>query len=224
MNTTSPLHGLRVLDLSRVLSGPFATMTLADLGAEVVKVEHPERGDDTRSFGPPFMDEVSTYFLAVNRGKQSIGMDLKLEADKALLWRLIEQADVLVENFRPGVMERLGFGWNAVHQRNPQLVYCSISGFGQESAEPGYDLMVQGLSGIPSITGTGEPMKCGASIADLVAGMNAVQGILAEDWRMSCCFLGDETRFLVVYCGGILTAQTKYTLRRAGLRHTNTHA
>ena len=179
MNSSSPLEGLRVLDLSRVLSGPFASMTLADLGAEVVKVEHPERGDDTRSFGPPFMDGVSTYFLSVNRGKHSIGMDLKNPKDQALLWRLIEKADVLIENFRPGVMKRLGFGWEPVHSANPRLVYCSISGFGQESSEPGYDLMVQGLSGIPSITGTGEPLKCGASIADLVAGMNAVQGILA---------------------------------------------
>ncbi|MEC7241849.1 MAG: CaiB/BaiF CoA-transferase family protein [Myxococcota bacterium] len=183
MSSTGPLKDLRVLDFSRVLSGPFATMTLADLGADVVKVEHPERGDDTRSFGPPFVDGVSTYFLSVNRGKQSIGLDLKNESDRTWVWRLIERADVLIENFRPGVMERLGLGWDAVHLRNPELVYCSISGFGKDSREPGYDLMVQGLSGIPSITGTGEPSKCGASIADLVAGMNAVQGILAALYR-----------------------------------------
>jgi formyl-CoA transferase/CoA:oxalate CoA-transferase len=180
MSEAGPLSGLRILDLSRVLSGPFATMTLADLGAEVVKVERPGEGDDTRTFGPPFMDGVSTYFLSVNRGKQSICLDLKAEEDRGLLRRLAAKADVLVENFRPGVMARLGLDYPSLRQANPGLVYCSISGFGQAKGGPGYDLMVQGLSGIPSITGDGTaPTKCGASIADLVAGMNAVQGILA---------------------------------------------
>ena len=175
-----PLSGLRILDLSRVLSGPYASMTLADLGADVVKVERPGTGDDTRSFGPPFMDGVSTYFLSVNRGKQSICMDLKAEEDRQLLRRLAAKADVLLENFRPGVMERLGLDYESLRSSNPGLVFCSISGFGQAKGGPGYDLMVQGLSGIPSITGDGsEPAKCGASIADLIAGMNAVQGILA---------------------------------------------
>ena len=155
-------------------------MHLADMGADVVKVEQPDRGDDTRSFGPPFVDEVSTYFLAVNRGKRSIALDFKSEEDKKLVLSLARRADVLVENFRPGVMERLGLGWESLRQENPRLVYCSISGFGRAEDRPGYDLMVQGLSGIPSITGFGdEPTKCGASIADLIAGMNAVQGILA---------------------------------------------
>lgn len=177
---SSPLNGLKILDLSRVLSGPFATMTLADLGADVVKVERPETGDDTRSFGPPFMDGESTYFLAVNRGKRSICLDLKLEADRDILKRLAATADVLIENFRPGVMERLGLGHAHLRASHPELIFCSISGFGQAAGGPGYDLMVQGLSGIPSVTGSGEePTKCGASIADLVAGMNAVQGILA---------------------------------------------
>ena len=206
MSTNGPLTGVRVLDLSRVLSGPYATMTLADLGADVVKVEHPERGDDTRSFGPPFMDGVSTYFLAVNRGKRSIGLNLKEEADRVTLTRLMKEADVLVENFRPGVMERLGFDWDAVHALNPSLVYCSISGFGQERPDPGYDLMVQGLSGIPSITGSGEPTKCGASIADLVAGMNAVQGILAALFQRQAT--GEGSRVDVSMLDGQLSLLT----------------
>jgi crotonobetainyl-CoA:carnitine CoA-transferase CaiB-like acyl-CoA transferase len=126
------------------------------------------------------MDGESTYFLAVNRGKRSICLDLKRETDRDTLKRLAKTADVLIENFRPGVMDRLGLGHENLREAHPELIYCSISGFGQEAGGPGYDLMVQGLSGIPSITGTGEqPTKCGASIADLIAGMNAVQGILA---------------------------------------------
>ena len=175
-----PLNGLKIVDLSRVLSGPYATMTLADLGADVVKVERPETGDDTRSFGPPFMAEESTYFLSVNRGKRSICLDLKKREDCETLKKLVGCADVVVENFRPGVMKRLGLDYPCLRAVNPKIILCSISGFGQEKGGPGYDLMVQGLSGIPSITGQGDrPNKCGASIADLVAGMNAVQGILA---------------------------------------------
>jgi crotonobetainyl-CoA:carnitine CoA-transferase CaiB-like acyl-CoA transferase len=179
-NESSPLNGIKIVDLSRVLSGPFATMTLADLGADVVKVERPGTGDDTRSFGPPFVAGASTYFLSVNRGKRSICLDLKAEADREVLKRLVACADVVVENFRPGVMERLGLDYARLKAEHPALIMCSISGFGQAKGGPGYDLMVQGLSGIPSITGAGDlPTKCGASIADLVAGMNAVQGILA---------------------------------------------
>ncbi len=177
---SGPLVGIRVLDLSRVLSGPYATMALADLGADVVKVERQGTGDDTRAFGPPYMDGVSTYFLSINRGKRSIEVDLKTEEGVALVKRLACKADVLVENFRPGVMERLGLGAEELMRANPRLVVCSISGFGRESLKPGYDLVVQGLSGVASITGDGAtPYKCGASIADLCAGMNAVSGILA---------------------------------------------
>jgi len=180
MDDEKALQGLRVLDLSRVLSGPYATMCLADMGADVVKVERPGKGDDTRSFGPPFVDGVSTYFLSINRGKRSICLDLKSPVDRETLKELAARADVLVENFRPGVMKRLGLSYAELSELNPGLVYCSISGFGQDKEGPGYDLMVQGLSGIPSVTGDGAiPTKCGASIADLVAGMNAVQGILA---------------------------------------------
>ena len=180
----APLDGIKILDLSRVLSGPYATMTMADLGADVVKVERPCVGDDTRAFGPPFVDGVSTYFLSVNRGKRSICLDLKDAGDREFLIRLVEKADCLVENFRPGVMKRLGLGRATLHKVNPRLVYCSISGFGSENEGPGYDVMIQGLSGIPSITGDGDqPFKCGASIADIVSGMNAVQGILAALFR-----------------------------------------
>ena len=187
-----PLQGVKVLDLTRVLSGPYASMVLADLGADVVKVERPGRGDDTRAFGPPFADGVSTYFLSINRGKRSVVLDLKSDQDKALLGRLVEAADVLLENFRPGVMARLGFGWERLREVNPRLVYCAISGFGRERPGPGYDLMVQGMSGIPSLTGAGDaPWKCGASVADLVAGLNAAQGVLAALYQRERTGQGD---------------------------------
>jgi len=176
---SNPLAGLKVLDLTRVLSGPFATMTLADLGADVVKVER-ARGDDTRGFGPPFSQGISTYFLSINRGKRSLVANLKDGQDLALVKRLAARADVVIENFRPGVAARLGLGFDALSQANPALVYCSISGFGQDRPGAGYDLVIQGLSGVAAITGDGStPYKTGTSIADLVAGMNAVQGILA---------------------------------------------
>jgi len=181
----TPLQHLRVLDFSRVLSGPYASMTLADLGADVVKVEDPRTGDDTRGFGPPFVDGVSTYYLSINRGKRSIALDLKAPADRDLALSLADRADVVLENFRPGVMDRLGLGYATLIARNPRLVYCCISGFGRDDDRPGYDLMVQGMGGIPSLTGEADapPNKCGASIADLVAGMNAVQGVLAALYR-----------------------------------------
>ena len=182
---SAPLEGIRVLDFSRVLAGPYATMYLADLGADVVKVERPGTGDDTRSFGPPFCRGVSTYFLSINRGKRSLVLDLKSEDGRAKAVAMAKQADVVIENFRPGVMERLGLGPDALRTENPQLVYCSISGFGREVERAGYDLVIQGMGGIPSITGEidGGPIKCGASIADLVTGLNAVQGILAALYR-----------------------------------------
>ncbi|MGB0639716.1 MAG: CaiB/BaiF CoA transferase family protein [Myxococcota bacterium] len=182
---SAPLTGVRVLDFSRVLAGPYATMYFADLGADVVKVERPGSGDDTRSFGPPFSQGVSTYFLSVNRGKRSIELDLKSEAGRKTAIDLAAQADVVIENFRPGVMKRLGLGPEALRTSNPKLIYCSISGFGRDVERAGYDLVIQGMSGIPSITGgaDGVPTKCGASIADLVTGLNAVQGILAALYR-----------------------------------------
>lgn len=186
MSFSGPLNGIKILDFGRVLSAPYGTMTLADMGADVVKVEHPKYGDDTRSFGPPFIRDVSTYFVSINRGKRSIALDLKRDSDLAIVKQLALKADVIVENFRPKVMEKLGLGYEELSKQNSRLIYCALSGFGQQFPEkPGYDLMMQGLSGIPSITGPvdGEPFKCGASIADLVAGMNVTQGILAALYR-----------------------------------------
>src|SRR2546425_13234997 len=178
-----PLDDLVVLDLSRILSGPVCTMLLADMGANVIKVEPPPSGDDSRQWGPPFINGISTYFLSVNRNKQSIGLNLKTEEARRVLWKLIERADVLVENFRPGVLDKLGFGYEAVSKSNFRLVYCSISGFGQSGPyrdRPGYDVIAQGESGMMDLTGypDGPPAKLGASLADIVAGLYAVNGIL----------------------------------------------
>jgi formyl-CoA transferase len=177
-----PLDGIRVIDLSRILAGPYASLLLADMGAEVIKVEEPGRGDDTRAW-PPFVGGEATYFMSVNRGKKSLTLNLKSEAGKTILCRLLDGADVLLENFRPGTLERLGFGYPAVRGRNPRLVYCSISGFGEsgpEASRPGYDLIIQGESGIMDLTGfpDGPPVKVGNSIADLAAGTMAAHGIV----------------------------------------------
>jgi len=179
-----PLDGVRVLDLTRVVSGPYCTMQLGDLGAEVIKVERPGEGDDTRAFAPPYQGDQAAYFLSINRNKKSITLDLKSESGKEILWNLIDASDVLVENFRPGAMDRLGFGYEVVHQRRPQLIYASISGFGDTGPardRPGYDVIVQGEAGIMDLTGSpdGPPYKVGTSIADLVSGLTATQGILA---------------------------------------------
>ena len=179
-----PLEGLRVVDLTRVLSGPYCTMQLGDLGAEVIKVEQPGKGDDTRAFAPPFQGDQAAYFLSVNRNKKSITLDMKSERGKDVLWRLIETADILVENFRPGATDRLGFGYAAVRKRRPSMIYASISGFGDTGPQkdrPGYDVIVQGEAGVMDITGPrdGPPHKVGAAIGDLVSGLYAVQGILA---------------------------------------------
>ena len=177
------LDDLLVVDLSRVLSGPVCTMLMADMGAEVIKVEPPPHGDDSRQWGPPFVGGISTYFHSINRNKKSLGLNLKAEAGRRILWQLIERADVIIENFRPGVLEKLGFGYDAVSKKNPRTVYCSISGFGQTgpySSRPGYDVIAQGESGIMDITGypDGPPAKVGASIADIAAGLQALNGIL----------------------------------------------
>ena len=177
-----PLDDVFVLDLSRILSGPVCTMLLADMGAEVVKVEPPPLGDDSRQWGPPFIGGISTYFLSVNRNKKSLGLNLKTEEGRAILWKLIGRADVLIENFRPGVLDKLGFGYEQVRKANPRTVYCSISGFGQTgpySDRPGYDVIAQGESGMMDLTGypDGPPAKLGASLADVVAGLYACNGI-----------------------------------------------
>ncbi|MDR7304195.1 CaiB/BaiF CoA transferase family protein [Haloactinomyces albus] len=178
------LGGLRVLDLSRILSGPFCTMILADLGADVIKVEDTGSGDDTRSWGPPFQGEDAAYFLSVNRNKRGISVDLKEPDCRDLVRRLADTADVIVENFRPGTAERLGLGYKQVSQDNPGVVYASISGYGQTGPfrdEPGYDAIAQALSGMMSVTGEqhGPPVRFGVAGADLAAGMWSTIGITA---------------------------------------------
>lgn len=194
-----PLEGVRVLDLSRVLAGPYATMLLADLGADVIKVEHPERGDDTRGWGPPFVGEESAYFLSVNRNKRSIAVDLKSEEGFERIKKLAENADVLIENMRRGALEKLGLGYEAVKENNPDIVYCSITGFGPGPDEdsPGYDFLIQARAGIMGITGwpDGEPTKVGVAIADMVCGLYASNAILAALHRRS--ETGEGTRIEV---------------------------
>ncbi|MEV0637711.1 CoA transferase [Streptomyces sp. NPDC050619] len=178
------LDGLRIADFSRVLAGPYATMLLADLGADVVKVERPGIGDDTRAWHPPAdHDGTSTYFLGVNRNKRSVVLDLTTDAGAEQARALVAESDVLVENFRPGTMKRLGLGPLELRARHPELIYCSISGFGsgEGSAIPGYDLLVQAVGGLMSVTGdaAGEPMKAGVALVDVITGLHASLGILA---------------------------------------------
>ena len=183
---TGPLDGVVVVDLSRALAGPHAAMMLGDLGARVIKVENPEGGDDSRGWGPPFVADgtESTYFFSCNRNKESVTADLKSEAGKDLLTRLVRQADVLVENFRTGVMDRLGFSMERLHAINPRLVVLSITGFGHDGPEggrAGYDQIAQGEGGLMSLTGTGpdDPVKVGVPIGDLLAGMYGAYGAVA---------------------------------------------
>lgn len=178
---SGPLDDIVVLDLTRVLSGPYATMWLGDMGAEVIKVEKPGGGDDSRGYGPPFVEGESAYFMSVNRNKSSITIDFKTDDGRKILWELIDDADVLVENFRPGTLEDLGFGYDTVSERYPEIIYTSISGFGQtgpDAEKAGFDLTIQGLGGIMDITGQedGPPTRVGVSIVDLVTGIYAAMG------------------------------------------------
>jgi crotonobetainyl-CoA:carnitine CoA-transferase CaiB-like acyl-CoA transferase len=181
-----PLAGVLVVDLTRALAGPHAAMMLGDLGARVIKVETPQGGDDSRGWGPPFLGEgderESTYFMSANRNKESLRLDLKDDDDKLLLEELVRRADVLLENFRVGVLDRLGFSTRRLHELNPRLVLLSITGFGHDGPEAtraGYDQIAQGEGGLMSITGTEEPTKVGVPIADLLAGMNGAYGVVA---------------------------------------------
>ena len=181
--TNGPLAGVTVLDLTRVLSGPYCTMLLADMGARVIKVEQPARGDDTRAWGPPFLGGESSYFLSVNRNKESLTLDFKAPAGRAVLDRLIGRADVLVENFRPGALARQGLDYQTLVQAHPRLIYASLSGYGHtgpRTAEPGYDAVLQGEGGLMSITGPadGPAYRLGVAVADIVTGMFAAQGVL----------------------------------------------
>ena len=193
-----PLEGVKVLDLSRVLAGPYATMVLGDLGADVIKVEHPERGDDTRHWGPPFAGEgearESAYFLAVNRNKRSIGVDLKDPKGLERVEKLAAGADVMIENWRRGALEKLGLGYEALRETNPGLVYCSITGFGPgpDEERPGYDFLVQARGGVMGTTGQPgrEPTKVGVAISDIVCGLFASNAILAALHRRAATGAG----------------------------------
>jgi crotonobetainyl-CoA:carnitine CoA-transferase CaiB-like acyl-CoA transferase len=177
------LSGIVVADFGRVLAAPYLTMLFADLGAEVIKIERPGSGDDTRAWGPPFADGEATYFLGVNRNKRSVALDLTAERDREAARRIAARADVLVENFRPGTMERLGLGYKDLRALNPGLVYCSVTGFGaaEGAALPGYDLLVQAMGGLMSVTGepAGQGTKAGVALVDVITGLHAGIGILA---------------------------------------------
>jgi crotonobetainyl-CoA:carnitine CoA-transferase CaiB-like acyl-CoA transferase len=186
----APLHGIRVLDLSRVLAGPWATMQLADLGAEVVKVERPGTGDDTRGWGPPWLEDeggariTSSYYLAANRNKKSIAIDISEPEGQDLIRQLARKSHILVENFKVGGLAAFGLDWESIRPLNPALVYCSITGFGQDGPrahEAGYDFMIQGMSGLMSVTGPigGEPHRVGVAVTDILTGLNATIAILA---------------------------------------------
>jgi crotonobetainyl-CoA:carnitine CoA-transferase CaiB-like acyl-CoA transferase len=174
-SSKGPLSGIVVVDLSRILAGPYCTLLMAEMGARVIKVEPPKGGDDARAYGP-FVKGKSTYFASVNRGKESIALDLKDDEQRKIFEKLLEKADVIVENFRPGTMEKLGYGWENLHQKYPQLIYASASGFGHtgpNSKDPAYDMVVQGMGGVMSITGNeGQPpARVGMSIGDIGAGL-----------------------------------------------------
>ena len=178
-----PLAGLTIVDLTRVLSGPYCTMLLADMGARVIKIEQPGRGDDTRAWGPPFVGAESAYFLSINRNKESVTLDFKTAEGRRILDQLIASADVIVENFRPGAMARLGLDYATLAQQHPRLVFCSISGFGQDGPrrdQPGYDAVIQAEGGLMSVTGDadGRAFRVGVAVTDMVAGLLASQGIV----------------------------------------------
>ncbi|HET9672423.1 MAG TPA: CoA transferase [Actinomycetota bacterium] len=180
----APLAGRRILDLSRVLAGPLATQTLADLGADVIKVERPGEGDDTRHWGPPFAGDDAVYFLALNRNKRSAALDLRSDGGVAAVRRLAARSDVLIENFRPGLMEDLGLGLDDLRRASPRLITCSLTAFADDAPvgpRPGYDIIVQALSGLMGVTGPagGEPVKVGVALLDVIAGLYATIGILA---------------------------------------------
>ena len=229
--TTGPLHDVLVVDLSRALAGPHATMMLGDLGARVIKIEAPGRGDDTRGWGPPFVGAESTYFLSANRNKESIALDLKDDRDREVLLRLIDRADVVVENFRTGVLERLGLGIDSLRQRNPRLVVLSITGFGHDGPEggrAGYDQIAQGEAGLMSLTGSGpdDPQRVGTPIADVLAGMYGAYGVVAALHERSETGVGCvvRTSLLAAVVGVHAFQGTRYTVGgEVGVAQGNHH-
>jgi len=199
-----PLEGIRVLDLTRVLAGPFCTMMLSDLGAEIIKVEVPGTGDDSRSFGP-FRNGQSLYFINVNRGKESIAVDLKTETGKKLLVDLAKKCDVVVENFRPGTMEKLGLGWDVLQKANPRLIYGAVSGFGHsgpDSGRPAYDILVQAMGGVMSITGWPEspPTRVGLSMGDITAAVFLSTGLTSALYQREKTGLGQKVDVSMLDC------------------------
>ena len=229
--TNGPLAGVTVLDLTRVLSGPYCTMLLADMGARVIKVEQPARGDDTRAWGPPFLGGESSYFLSINRNKESLTLDFKAPAGRAVLDTLIGRADVLVENFRPEALARQGLDYPTLAQAQPRLVYASLSGYGHTGprrAEPGYDAVLQGEGGLMSITGPadGPAYRLGVAVADIVTGMFAAQGVLLALLARHQTGLGqhvdvamlDSVAALLTYQAGIVFADGT-SPGRMGNRH-----
>lgn len=229
----SPLAGIKILDLCRVVSGPFATMLLGDLGADVLKIEEPRQGDEARTYGPPFAGGESAYFLSVNRNKRSCALDLKSPGGRELVLRLASTADIVIENFRPGTMERLGLGFETLRRENPRLLYCGISGFGRsgpEASRPGYDLILQGESGVMDITGEadGPPTKVGTSIADLITGLYAAQAVMAalaqrqrtgEGGRVDVSML-DAMASLLTFNAGMYFASGESPKRRGNAHPT----
>jgi formyl-CoA transferase len=214
-----PLAGIRVLDLTRVLAGPYCTMFLGDLGAEVIKVEQPGVGDDTRGWGPPFSGGESAYFICVNRNKKSLTVDLKSDRGIALIRQLAERADVLIENFRPGAMDRFGLGDKDLRSANPKLVCASLSGFGADGPMadiPGYDLIVQAWGGLMSITGTSEsgPLKVGVAIIDLVAGLMLGKAIVAALYAREKIGVGQkvDTSLLEAEVASLINAGSNYLI------------
>jgi formyl-CoA transferase len=231
---SGPLEGLVVVDLTRALAGPHATQMLGDLGARVIKVEAPGHGDDSRGWGPPFVGgqdaRESTYFFSANRNKESITLDLKADEDRELLLRLVDRADVLVENFRTGVLERLGLGIAALQQRNPALVVLSITGFGHDGPEggrAGYDQIAQGEAGLMTLTGSGpdDPQRVGVPIADLLAGMYGAYGVLAALHERNRTGRGTVVRTsLLAACVGVHAFQgTRWTVAREVGRAQGNH-
>jgi crotonobetainyl-CoA:carnitine CoA-transferase CaiB-like acyl-CoA transferase len=228
---TSPLEGITVVDLTRVLSGPYCTMLLADMGARVIKVEQPGKGDDTRGWGPPFQHGESSYFLSINRNKESVTIDFKAAHGRIILGQLISKADVLVENFKPGTLAKLGLDYASLAPSQPRLIYCSISGFGQTGPrhkEAGYDAVMQAEGGLMSITGAGDgpPFRLGVAIADIVSGMFAAQGVTAALFARERTGKGqavdiamlDSVAALLTYQAGIYFA-TGSAPTRMGNRH-----
>ncbi|WP_445148766.1 CaiB/BaiF CoA transferase family protein [Baekduia sp. Peel2402] len=232
MTDAAALDDLVIVDFSRVLAGPLATMVLADLGAEVIKVERPGVGDDTRAWGPPFDERGQpTYFQSVNRNKSSVALDLAVPDDAARVRELVARADVVVENFRPGVMDKLGLGYEALAAQRPELVYCSITGFGSGGAGaalPGYDLLVQALGGLMSITGErdGEPQKVGVALVDVITGLFASVGILAALRHRERTGSGQRVEVDLLSCllAALVNQGSAYTLADAvGRRMGNAH-